>query len=419
LAVPLADVFLGGVWKPEAMTRRAATLLGERPKGLSRLAREVVAAFPTPPRPSRLVSFLVDAWPVYQAWSNKVRVRAPSLRHPTMSARFEVPAIATEGDLASALELTIDELAWMADRKNRLRKQPDGPILHYVVRLVPKRSGNGFRALEAPKPRLKSIQRWILDRVLNLVPVHPAAFGFVQNRSVVDFAAGHTGKALVVRFDLEDFFASCRKARVHAIFEALGYPRNTAATLAALCTTRTPLAHLGRVGWESRLRLAVAHLPQGAPTSPALANLCAFGLDTRLSALAKRFGGHYSRYADDLAFSFSEPADVRRLPRLVAGIASTCGFTLNHRKTRVMRSGQRQQLAGIVVNERTSIRRTDLDLIRAILHRCAIHGPSAENRDHHADFQAHLRGRIAWVAQVHPARGAALLQMFQAIDWTR
>src|SRR5262249_45914045 len=105
------------------------------------------------------------------------------------------------------------------------------------------------------------------------------------------------------------------------------------------------------------------HLPQGAPTSPALANLCAYRLDCRLSGLAKSVGARYTRYADDLAFSGGEEFDrcVERFLIHVAAILLEEGFAAHYRKTRIMRQGVRQHLAGLVANQRVNVMRRDFD----------------------------------------------------------
>jgi RNA-directed DNA polymerase len=171
--------------------------------------------------------------------------------------------------------------------------------------------------------------------------------------------------------------------------------------------------------WRLARRLESRHLPQGAPTSPALANLAAFRLDVRLAALATTVGARYSRYADDLAFSGDAGLAVRarRLIRLVSRIAREEEFTLRAGKTRVMRRSSRQLLAGVVVNERPSVRRADYDRLKAILHLCGTLGPASQNTADHPDFRAHLLGRIAWVAHLHPARGAKLRALFEQIAW--
>jgi RNA-directed DNA polymerase len=166
-------------------------------------------------------------------------------------------------------------------------------------------------------------------------------------------------------------------------------------------------------------RLRQPHLPQGSPTSPGLSNLAAFRLDRRLQALADAFGATVTRYADDLAFA----GDARFQHRLgyflpqVGAIALEEGFRLNHRKTRVMSHGQRQELCGVVVNHRPGIPRADFDQLRALLFNAARFGPASQNREGHPRFRAHLEGRIAWVASLQPARGARLRALFQAIDW--
>lgn len=168
-----------------------------------------------------------------------------------------------------------------------------------------------------------------------------------------------------------------------------------------------------------RRRLVSPHLPQGAPTSPALANLAAFGLDRRLAGLAAALGLTYTRYADDLTFSGASGL-VRAATGLrtkVTLIAAEEGFTVNERKsTFVVRAG-RQTVCGLVVNERPNVTRDEYDTLRAILHNAARDGPESQNRAGVADFSAHLLGRIAWIASVNPARGAKLRRRFAQIQW--
>jgi retron-type reverse transcriptase len=136
-----------------------------------------------------------------------------------------------------------------------------------------------------------------------------------------------------------------------------------------------------------------APLPQGAPTSPALANLCAFNLDLRLQAAAESLGARYSRYADDLVFSGGRQFEraARRFISLVGAIALEEGFSINFRKTRVMSKASSQRVNGIVVNEKLNVKRRERDQLKAILHNCVRHGPTSQNRAGLADFRAHLR----------------------------
>ena len=119
------------------------------------------------------------------------------------------------------------------------------------------------------------------------------------------------------------------------------------------------------------LRMAAArhlyawpHLPQGAPTSPALANICAYRIDCRLTGLAEASGAVYTRYADDLAFSGGEDFErsAERFAIRAAAILLEEGFQVHHRKTRIMRQGVRQYLAGVVINEHVNVIRRDYDL---------------------------------------------------------
>jgi hypothetical protein len=215
----------------------------------------------------------------------------------------------------------------------------------------------------------------------------------------------------VVRLDVQDFFASVSRARVDAVFRRVGYPRVVADALANLCTAATPRHVLEArptgddlpARFLANAALRDRHLPQGAPTSPALSNLAAWRLDTRLAALAAGFGATMTRYADDLAFSGDETfAHALRffLPRAGAIVLEE-GFRLNHRKTRVMPRGHRQELCGVAVAAQPNVPRRERDRLRALLFNARRFGLDSQNRDGHADFRRHLEGRIGWVAAVN------------------
>ena len=149
--------------------------------------------------------------------------------------------------------------------------------------------------------------------------------------------------------------------------------------------------------------------------SPALANLSAFRLDRRLTGLADRFGLRYTRYADDLAFSGDlGRRQAQHLVAHVTAVATTEGFGVNPAKTSIRGQADQQRLAGLVVNAAPAVPRAEYDRLRAILHDAARHGVDAANRDGHADFAAHLAGRVAWVAHRHPARAAKLYRLLSA-----
>ena len=175
-----------------------------------------------------------------------------------------------------------------------------------------------------------------------------------------------------------------------------------------------PLFWLGR-------QLATPHLPQGAPSSPALANLAAFRLDRRLHGVASGSALRYSRYADDLTFSGPGRLLRRRseLERLIATIAREEGFQVHPGKSGLRTGAGRQVVCGVVVNERPNVVRTEYDRLKAVLHNAARHGPESQTTVELAHFKSHLLGRIAWVGSLNPHRGAQLRARFNDIDWPR
>jgi hypothetical protein len=223
--------------------------------------------------------------------------------------------------------------------------------------------------------------------------------------------------------DLKDFFHSVPISRIGALFRRLGYPWRVAHLLHGLSTHASSPALAGNnfhaLPWEMQKRLADKHLPQGAPTSPALANLVAWRFDCRLQGVANRFSLDYTRYADDLAFSGSR--ELLKLAPFLKGLTGAIaieeGFEINHRKTRVQTQAQAQHLGGIVINQGPNLPREEFDRLKAILHNCARWGPQSQNREGVDDFKAHLAGRLAYAVWLNPDKGERLRQLWRRIEW--
>jgi hypothetical protein len=437
----LSEAFLAGSWDQDGLVDQGSRILGRRYRWLGPLARRVRAAFADQPRPraARLAGFLRDDHGFQKACArHELTLHFAQWPAPVMRPRqgapasWSVPPIATPAELARFLEVSANELDWFADCQARERSARGDPLRHYRYRWLAKASGS-IRLIEAPKPRLKRLQRRLLDTILVHIPPHESVHGFRPGRSITTFAAPHVGRTIVLKMDLRDFFVSISSARVLAVFLTAGYPEAVARSLAGLCTNTVPPDVWKRSGgealalgpaassanWRRRRLYRQPHLPQGAPTSPALANLAAYRLDVRLACLAQSAQASYTRYADDLLFSGDQSfaRSIGRFATQVAAIALEEGFAVQHQKTRVMRQGVRQRAAGVVINQRMNTTRHDYDRLKAILWNCMRHGPHGQNRAGSADFRAHLAGCVAHAMQLNPERGRRLMSVFERISW--
>ncbi len=241
---------------------------------------------------------------------------------------------------------------------------------------IPKRSG-GHRVLHVPDPRLKDLQRRILRRLLARIPSHAAAYGFERGRSIAHNAAQHTGRAIVLRFDVVDFFPTTGAGRIERMFLRLGWDLEATALLVRLVT------HEGG-------------LPQGAPTSPRLSNLVNRGLDADLTSWIAALHGRYTRYADDITISFPEDwiGTPERALAIVRKAFSRRGYRLHGKeKSSVRRRHQRQVVTGLVVNRHVALPRATRRLLRAARHRAATGGQATLTAEQ-------LRGWEAFEAMV-------------------
>jgi RNA-directed DNA polymerase len=436
----LANAILGGEQERDAVAARLVHVLGRNWRWVRPLARRYADTLAGRIRPRRrdLINFLrVDPGLVEAAYKygHKIKIlhwiTGPQPMQPVPAARkWDIPSIQTVGGLAEWLEVTPSELGWFADLKGLGYKRPQARLGHYHYRVLAKTTGS-IRLIEVPKSRLKDLQRRILFAILDRIPSHSAVHGFVKGRSIQTFAAPHVGQRVVLRMDLEDFFPGFAGVRVQSFFRTIGYPETVADLLGGLVTNAVPhntwrdvIKQPGfALGpgelWQVQSMYARAHLPQGAPTSPSLANLCCYRLDCRLSGLARSAGATYTRYADDLAFSGGEgfAGCVERFATQVAAILGEEGFTVQHRKTRIMRQSTRQHLAGLVTNQRVNVRRAQFDMLKAILTNCVRHSPDTQNRDAHPHFREHLQGRIAFIESINPEKAKRLRAIFDKITW--
>jgi retron-type reverse transcriptase len=256
----------------------------------------------------------------------------------------------------------------------------------------------------------------VLRNILEKVAVHDAAHGFRRGRSIVSNAAPHAGAEVVVNLDLKDFFPTITFRRIRGVFRKLGYAEQVATILALLCSE----PHTDTVQLDGRtyhVARGERFLPQGAPTSPAITNLLCRRLDARLFRVAEQLGFRYTRYADDLTFSASgeSAANVGRILRRVRWVVEQEDLHVHPDKTRVWRRGRRQEVTGLVVNQRVNVSRKLLRRFRATLFQIERDGPEGKRWGNSSNVLNSLHGFANFVAMVDPARGIPLRERVRAL----
>lgn len=421
----LAEAILTGEQSEAGIRASIAWCLGIAEHNAKGIAQEVIQAFDFPYQgrnATALARFLAQS-PTLIELSQKSRLRLYRWPvkafhpHTPLIERFNLPQWPDLASLGLWCQLSPGDLDWYSQR---FLHQNTHKLQHYHYHTLPKSNG-ALRLLETPKQRLKWIQGKLNQELLNKIPLHQSAHGFVAKRSVLTHSENHVGKPWIISLDLEHFFLSVNAGRVTNVFRTLGYSNTVAKALTGLCLNSTPEDQIHKLpNPKEKALYRAAHLPQGAPSSPALANLCAFNLDCRLAGAARWMGYEYSRYADDLVFSNHEKPTAQHINQFVKmlnTIIRSEGFCINQRKTRFMTQAQRQQITGIVVNEKRNISRKQLKQLEAILYNCVRHGPTSQNKSGHPRFQQHLRGKLTYYSQVNPERCRKLWQLYDQIQW--
>src|SRR4051812_46351317 len=315
-----------------------------------------------------------------------------------------LPPVDDVQSLAKALGLTIPRLRWLTYH----RDVDTGT--HYHRWLVPKRDGSP-RLISAPKPELKAAQRWIMREVTDHLPVHGAAHGFLAGRSIVTNARVHAGARIVVKLDIREFYPTVTMRRVKGLLRRAGLGEQVA-TVMALLATDSPREEVVTHGKTHFVALGPRSLPQGAPTSPSITNALCLRLDCRLSGLARKLGCRYTRYADDLTFSWHGDArsQVGTLLRGAGMIVRAEGFEIHTKKTGVRGAGARKKVTGLVVNQAPADRptarvprKTQRELRAAIRNR-------ELGRPGKGETLEQLKGMAAFVMMTDRARGSAFME---------
>ncbi len=278
-----------------------------------------------------------------------------------------LPRILTIDDLAAHSGLSRGQLWYLAFA---------GSNAYTTFRLA-KRSG-GTRLIERPEPSLRVLQRWILRSILDRLHTTPRSFGFERGSKLRFHAQEHAGARSVLTLDIKNFFPSITIARVTHLYRVAGYDSRAASILAHLCTSRDAL-------------------PQGAPTSPRLANLICFRMDRRLAKYAERKGIIYSRYADDMSFSAPSASALAKHQPFITHIVSDSGFRLNSAKTRLIGPQGRKTVTGLVLAEETvGIGRQRLRELRARIQHLHV--------ERNPPNVAAIQGWLDYVLDVDPSR---------------
>jgi RNA-directed DNA polymerase len=293
-----------------------------------------------------------------------------------------------------------------------------------------------YRTICVPREPIMRVQRWIAQHILNEVDPHPTSFAFAPKRDLVGAAWRHTEAKWLVKMDVRHFFESIPESRVYWLFRTLGYVALLSFQMARLCTrlshhrTIDPRNMAGRGGKGLPYRRhPQGHLPQGAPTSPMLANLVMWPLDRRIEQLAQRAGWTYTRYADDLAFSRRDNSSrgaAMHLAKVIEHELVQFGLQNHREKTSITPPGARKLLLGVLVDsDRPTLTRGFRNNVETHLY--ALCSPKIGPGAHKATrgfassigMRRHIEGLIAFAHQVDRGYAAKLYAQFNAIDWNR
>lgn len=258
-----------------------------------------------------------------------------------------------------------------------------------------------LRTITAPSRPLKQRQRWVLQEILSKVGISEHAHGFEPGRSIKTNALLHADSKYALCMDIKDFFPSIHYDSIANVFRSIGYSPSASRLLADLCSYNKTL-------------------PQGAPTSPKLANIIFKPLDEKLAAIAKEESAIYSRYADDLTFSSDH--DMNGIFNRVKQLLESFGFYLNEEKIHNYGPDIPKRITGLVVQNGTvRVPKYFKRMLRQEIHYCLKYGvlTHLENTKsvRFINYREHLYGKAYFINMVEPKEGRMYLEKLDQIEW--
>jgi RNA-directed DNA polymerase len=278
---------------------------------------------------------------------------------------------------------------------NKLILCTDKFYKHYSIK---KKSG-GERDISIPNVRFRYIQRWILDNIIYNIEVPENVTGFVPNKSILDNAIVHVNSDAILTLDIKDFFPSISFEKVFRLFYYYGYTTEMSYCLSRICTLN-------------------GSLPQGAPTSPYLANIICIRMDKRLSLLSEKIEATYTRYADDI--TISGKSNIINYIELIKNIVIDEGFCINNKKTRVMHSNRQQRVTGLIVNKKVAVPKEKIRYLRQQIYYINKYGVidhCQKSNFKQNNIKEHLYGLAYFIKMVEANKGEKFLNDLNKIDW--
>lgn len=274
-----------------------------------------------------------------------------------------------------------------------------------------RKKNGGFRHISAPKNDLLNYQNWVKIFILDPLQFPEYLTSYQKGKSIADNAKPHANQALLIKFDLRNFYGQITQDKVFGMFKILGYSTSVSVDLAKICCKPESAEIAGRN--------IPACLPQGAPTSPTISNFVAGRMDKRLMEYAKKHGFNYTRYADDLSFSGPLNSPLRK--GVIERIIQDEGFEVNKKKTRFVPSSTNQLVTGLNVNHKAAVPKKFRRMVHTHLHNCLRFGPyrnleqlGISDKINYNDW---LLGHIHYIKILHPMEADKMMAKYNRINW--
>lgn len=256
---------------------------------------------------------------------------------------------------------------------------------NYKIYKIKKRNGK-YRTIYEPNSILKQIQKQILINILNNKSISKYAKAYHKGIQLKDNAIFHINKEIILKLDIENFFENISFLDIYnSCFPIEYFPKSVGMILTYLCTYNN-------------------HLTQGSPTSPYISNLVMKEFDEELGNWCNLRNISYTRYSDDMTFSgqFNPSELIVKVRKMLYKL----GLSLNNDKIHIIHKSSRQNVTGIVVNEKMQVNIKYRNKIRQEIYyikkfRLSSHLKKCDINIKPKKYLNGLYGRILYVLQIN------------------